>query len=147
MNVTPAQAPGASVAMFVLGLLIGWLAEWVIDWYYWRDRIHTVMDENASLKRRITALEAPRPGRAPSTKNRILTNSEGKDNLQAIKGIGPTFAKRLNEAGVTTFAQLSNLSSEQLEEILGTLYKRFSPKQASITAQAQEFAKLKAQNS
>jgi len=22
------------IALFVLGLLIGWLAEWVIDWYY-----------------------------------------------------------------------------------------------------------------
>jgi predicted flap endonuclease-1-like 5' DNA nuclease len=135
------------VAMFVLGLLIGWLAEWVIDWYYWRDRIHHVTDENMQLKERITSLEVPRSKRVPLTKNRILTNSEGQDNLQAIKGIGPTFAKRLNEAGITTFEQLSRLSAEQLQEILGTLYKRFSSKQESITAQAEEFAKLKAQSS
>ena len=34
------------VAMFVLGLLLGWLAEWAIDWLYWRGRIGKMADEN-----------------------------------------------------------------------------------------------------
>ena len=134
-----------AIALLVLGLLIGWLVEWAIDWFYWRNRIRPVAAENASLKERITALEAEKKRKRPSTKSRLLTDEAGNDNLQAIKGIGPAFSKRLNEAGVTTFEQLSQLTSQELEEILGTLYKRFFSKQESIRAQAREFAQLKSQ--
>jgi len=144
MNITP--APGASVAMVVLELLIGWLAEWAIDWVYWRGRIRDIATENATLKERITALEAKKNQRLLSAKNIPLTDADGNDNFQAIKGIGPVFAKRLKEAGVTTFKELSQLRSKQLEEILGSLYKRFFSKQEKILAQAKEFAKQKMQN-
>ena len=134
-------------AMFVLGLLIGWLAEWAVDWVYWRDRIRRVASENTTLKDRITSLEARKPAtRLLSAKNIPLTDADGNDNLQAIKGIGPVFAKRLKEAGIVTFDQLSRLRSKQLEEILGGLYKRFFSKQETILAQAKEFAKQKTQN-
>jgi predicted flap endonuclease-1-like 5' DNA nuclease len=133
------------LAVLVLGLLIGWLAEWVIDWFYWRNRIRPVAEENANLKEQIKVLEAEKNKRPPSAKFRFLTNEEGKDNFQAIKGIGPVFSQRLNEAGITTFKQLSTLTSQELEKILGTLYKRFFAKQESIRAQATAFAQLKAQ--
>jgi predicted flap endonuclease-1-like 5' DNA nuclease len=133
------------LAVLVLGLLIGWLAEWVIDWVYWRNRFRPVADENVNLKDQIKLLEAEKNKRPPSDKFGFLTNKEGKDNLQAIKGIGPVFAQRLNEAGITTFEQLSKLTSQELEEILGKLYKRFFAKQESIRAQATAFAQLKAQ--
>ena len=134
------------VAMFVLGLLIGWLAEWAIDWVYWRGRIRDIASENTTLKERITALQARKNQRLLSAKNVPLTDADGNDNFQAIKGIGPVFAKRLKEAGITTFAQLSKLKSKQLEEILGSLYKRFFSKQEKILAQAKEFAKQKTKN-
>jgi len=38
------------------------------------------------------------------------------DDLTAIKGIGPTFAKRLTEAGFTSFASLADASSEELRK-------------------------------
>lgn len=129
------------VAMFVLGLLIGWLAEWAIDWYYWRGRIRSITSENTNLKERITSLEAKKNPRLLSAKNIPLTDADGTDNFQAIKGIGPVFAKRLKESGVVTFDQLSKLKSKQLEEILGTLYRRFFSKEETILAQAREFAK------
>jgi len=146
MNVTPAQASGASVALFVLGLLIGWLAEWAIDWFYWRGRIQGIANENTTLRERITSLEAKKNQRLLSAKSVPLIDKDGNDNFQAIKGIGPVFAKRLKESGVTTFEQLSKLKSRQLEERLGTLYKRFFSKQETILAQAKEFAKQKTQN-
>jgi predicted flap endonuclease-1-like 5' DNA nuclease len=133
------------LAVLVLGLLIGWLVEWTIDWFYWRNRFRPVAEENASLKEHITSLEAERNKRRPSKKSRLLTDEAGNDNLQAIKGIGPAFSKRLNEAGINTFEQLSNLTPQELEETLGSLYKRFFSKQESIRAQAREFAQLKAQ--
>ena len=80
-----------------------------------------------------------------SAKNLPLMDAKGNHNFQAIKGIGPVFAKRLKDAGVLTFAQLSALKSKQLEEILGSLYKRFFSKQETILAQAKEFAKQVAQ--
>lgn len=41
------------------------------------------------------------------------------DRLVVIKGIGPVYAKLLNDAGITTFAQLAQQTPEQLDEILG----------------------------
>src|SRR5512134_2614518 len=135
------------VAMFVLGLLIGWLAEWVIDWYYWRGRIARVASENTHLRERVTSLEAEKGPRRESAKGVALTDSEGHDNFQAIKGIGPVFSKRLHDTGIHTFEQLARLTPRQLEEILGELYRRFFSRQESIRAQAKEFAGQKAQES
>jgi predicted flap endonuclease-1-like 5' DNA nuclease len=135
-----------TVAMVILGLLIGWFAEWAIDWVYWRGRIREIAAENTTLKERITALEAKKNQRLLSAKNVPLTDANGNDNFQAIKGIGPVFAKRLKDAGVVTFEQLSRLKPRQMEEILGTLYKRFFSKQEKILAQAKEFAKQKMQD-
>jgi predicted flap endonuclease-1-like 5' DNA nuclease len=39
------------------------------------------------------------------------------DDLTQIDGIGPTFASRLSEAGITTFAQLAAISPEDAREI------------------------------
>jgi predicted flap endonuclease-1-like 5' DNA nuclease len=133
------------IAMFVLGLFIGWLAEWAIDWFYWRGRIGTIARENTSLRERIMSLEAQKKPRPLSAKGLPLTDKDGNDNFQAIKGIGPVFAKRLKEAGVTTFEELSRLTSSELEKILGNLYKRFFSRQETILAQAKEYGKQRTQ--
>ena len=39
------------------------------------------------------------------------------DDLTAINGIGPTFAKRLQEAGITTYQALAALTVEKIIEI------------------------------
>ncbi len=39
------------------------------------------------------------------------------DDLQQIKGIGPTYAGRLREAGIRTFAALATLSADHIREI------------------------------
>lgn len=129
------------VAMFILGLFFGWLAEWAIDWYYWRGRIREIAKENTGLKERIASLEARATPIPLSAKRVPLIDAEGHHNFQAIKGVGPVFAKRLKDAGVLTFQQLSKLKTKQLEQILGALYKRFFSKQETIQAQAKEFAK------
>lgn len=67
----------------------------------------------------------------------------GNDKFQAINGIGPAFSKRLNEAGITTFDQLASLSPQQLEEILGKLFKRFFSEENTIQTQAREFGERK----
>ena len=133
------------IAVLVLSLLIGWLAEWVIDWFYWRNRIRPVAEENANLKERIKSLEARKNKRSQQSKTRPIRDRAGRDNLQAIKGIGPVISKRLNDAGVYTFEELAQLTPDELEEILGALIKRFFPGEDNMIAQAKEFASQKAQ--
>lgn len=41
-----------------------------------------------------------------------------QDDLKVIEGIGPRVASLLNEAGITTFAQLASLGVEELDSIL-----------------------------
>ena len=131
------------IAVFVLGLLAGWLIEWIIDWFYWRSRIHSVAQENANLKGRVASLEERLKKMPPSADISHLTDSQGNDNLQAIKGIGPVFSKRLKEAGIHSFDQLSKLTAKEMEQILGTLFKRFFSDDNTIIAQAKKFAKQK----
>jgi large subunit ribosomal protein L21 len=133
------------LAVLVLGLLIGWLAEWVIDWFYWRSRIRPVAEENANLKEKIKSLEARKNKRSQQSRTKPIRDRAGRDNLQAIKGIGPVISKRLNDAGVYTFEELAQLTPDELEEILGALIKRFFPGEDNMIAQAKEFASQKAQ--
>ncbi|MCI0549360.1 MAG: helix-hairpin-helix domain-containing protein [Anaerolineae bacterium] len=142
------------IASIVLGLLIGWLIEWVIDWFYWRGRIRPVVEENArlardneDLKERLAAIQTKVSRKSQLAKTRPTGDRAGKDNLQAIKGVGPVISKRLNEAGIYTFEELSQLTPDELQEIMGSLAKRFFPKQESILTQAKEFAEQKAQKS
>lgn len=142
------------IASIVLGLLLGWLLEWVIDWFYWRGRMGPIAEENArlskdneDLKERLATLETKVSRKSQLSKTRPTGDRSNKDNLQAIKGIGPVIAKRLNEAGIYTFEELSRLTPEELQEVMGPLAKRFFPKQESILTQAKDFAEQKAQKS
>lgn len=135
-----------NIAYFVLGVLTGWLVEWILDWFFWRGRIQKAAIENAKLRERIRSLEDELNRRPDPSITTPLTNRSGRDNLQAINGIGPVFSKRLNEAGITTFEQLSNLTTKDMEKILGRLFKRFFSEDNTIIAQAREFAKQKAKS-
>jgi predicted flap endonuclease-1-like 5' DNA nuclease len=41
------------------------------------------------------------------------------DNLEAIIGIGPAYARKLNEAGIQTYAGLAKTSPDRITEIIG----------------------------
>jgi large subunit ribosomal protein L17 len=63
------------------------------------------------------------------------------DDLQKIEGIGPEIAALLQEAGITTFAQLANTGTGQLQQILEKGGSRFNradpttwPEQAALAA-------------
>lgn len=43
--------------------------------------------------------------------------AETIDDLTLINGIGPTFARRLQEAGITTFGRLAELTPEVVKEL------------------------------
>ena len=140
------------LAALVLGLLIGWLVEWIIDWVYWRNRTRalseqneTLSKENQELKKRIAALVPRANKRSQLAKTRPFGKG-GKDNLKAIRGVGPVIEKRLNQAGIYTFEEMAQLTTDELTEILGDLIRKFFPGEDKMIAQAKEFAQHKPQD-
>lgn len=62
----------------------------------------------------------PKPPAAKAETEKAPTaekKTAAKDDLTAIKGIGPTFAKRLADAGIITFADLAKVSPDHLREV------------------------------
>jgi predicted flap endonuclease-1-like 5' DNA nuclease len=50
------------------------------------------------------------------------TNQPGElvmDQLEVVKGIGPTYARRLNEAGILTYTDLAQQTPERIRELVG----------------------------
>ncbi|RLQ89599.1 50S ribosomal protein L21 [Notoacmeibacter ruber] len=54
---------------------------------------------------------------AKPAETKKAAKSEGADDLKTIKGIGPKAAEQLNDAGITTYAQLAELTDEKIEEL------------------------------
>ena len=129
-------------AFFILGLLFGWLIEWIIDWFYWRKKYQQVAQENETLKQQIASLEAEKQSQPKPRAKKSTSAKLKKDDLKLISGIGPVIAKKLNEAGITTFEQMAKLKPNQLEDILGEMVKRLSD-EAALIAQAKELARKK----
>jgi predicted flap endonuclease-1-like 5' DNA nuclease len=50
---------------------------------------------------------------------RASASDQPEDDLTIINGIGPTFAKRLQEAGITTYNALAGATAEQVKEVTG----------------------------
>ncbi len=58
----------------------------------------------------------PQPPK-PAAKKGPTPTIVGGDDLTQIKGIGPTYAKRLKDAGLTTYTDIANASADQLRDI------------------------------
>jgi predicted flap endonuclease-1-like 5' DNA nuclease len=147
--------------VFIFGLLYGWFFKIAFDRIYRQNDIEDLQNENASLRDYIRSLEMQRqsmsiearamqrsapqavPVEAPAEEQespaRAQTTSE-KDDLKVIKGIGPAIEKKLNHAGIQTFAALAGLSKRDLENILGNQVKRLQDEN-DLIAQAKRLAK------
>jgi len=113
------------LGLFV-GLIIGWVIEWIIDWRFWRNQHNDSIDEESRLRRELETArleisrlqaQATAPLGAPLGPTTPAAPAR-PDHLPDINGIGQVYARRLNDAGVFTFAQLSELSPERLREIV-----------------------------
>lgn len=101
---------------FLIGLLLGTLL--AAAFWYWQkstsaeDGALEVLDRLAEAEARVAALRAQemKPQQTPE-------GPPQADDLRRIEGIGPTYAARLEGAGVTTFAALAALSPERLLQI------------------------------
>ncbi len=109
---------------FVIGLTIGGLLA-VIFWYWQKstsaeDGALELLDRLAAAEQRAARLRlelAGRPAPANQTAEPAATNAP-PDDLTQVKGIGPTYARRLREAGIESLAQLTAVSPSDLAQIL-----------------------------
>ncbi len=132
------------VVGLVVGLIVGWLIEWIIDWLFWRRRNRTLRDRLVEAEAQVGELAA-RLAEAPTGPARVVVKEvvkeivKEKDRLERIRGIGPVFARRFQEAGVHTFAELAAMAPEHAREIVAVEnWQAVDP--ASWIAQASEFA-------
>lgn len=119
---------------FLVGLLIGGLLG-IIFWYWQKstsaeDGALSVLDRLAASDARIRDLQSQL--RMASTEQAASLNpteqidlcagtADGSeltvDNLQEIEGIGPTYGRRLQDAGIYSFADLARQTPSRLMEI------------------------------
>jgi predicted flap endonuclease-1-like 5' DNA nuclease len=142
--------------VFFLGLVYGWFLRWILDVIFHEDELRILSNENALLRQRIRAVESPgslatrsvkqtarallpvedvQPAAAGETAQRVARS----DDLKMIKGVGPQIEKKLNDAGVHSFDQMSRLTTSELQSILG-LSKRVVQNADNLLTQAKKFA-------
>ena len=87
-------------------------------------RITDILESGADksgVKAAIGAGSAPKaaaPAAAPkAAKAAPAAAAAGADDLTAITGVGPAAAKKLNEAGITTYAQLAAVDAASFEAV------------------------------
>ena len=142
--------------VFFVGLVYGWFMRWIVDKIFLEDNLRRLANENEILRQRIITLETPRaqappPSLKPQTAPLPVEEVEPvaamgtgpvtphRDDLKMIKGIGPIMEKKLNEAGVYTFDQMSRLTTTELQAILG-LSKRVVQNSDNLLSQAKKLA-------
>ncbi len=142
--------------VFFIGLVYGWFLYWLINKIFLEDNLRRLNNENEILRQRILSLETPRAQQAPPARRPeaaplpveevepVAVTGTGpvpphRDDLKLIKGVGPQIEKKLNTAGVYTFDQMSRLTTEQLQMILGVT-KRNVQNTENMINQAKKFA-------
>ena len=81
------------MSVFILGVLSGWLVEWLFYNFYWKSR----KKENSVNAEAETVIDK-------------------KDDLNTLFGIGPSMVKHLQKVGVSSFKQLGEIDVEVLKE-------------------------------
>ena len=135
--------------VFIFGLLYGWFIKVAFDRIYRDNEMDDIRNENASLQEYIGTLESKLQPKSLETKSvkpavsqlrpEPVQRKSEKDDLKAIKGIGPAIEKKLNNSGIQTFADLARLTPGELENILGTT--RRLVQEGNLISQAKKLAK------
>lgn len=128
---------------FVFGILLGWLLNWLLSRWLRKDPPANASTSHAAA--RVAASVASTSSATGSTRRvdmdaarRAGFSLRHADDLAVIDGIGPKIEELYREHGVTTFAQVAQMSVPELQAILdagGPNFKLANP--ATWARQAQ----------
>jgi predicted flap endonuclease-1-like 5' DNA nuclease len=123
---------------FLAGILVGVVAEWLIDLFYWRKKRVKWAEKEAGLRAEVVTAQAETEAvraeaetvrvEAESLRSELVVSedravklamaAEPRDDLTVIEGIGPKIADLLDGHDIRTFAVLAGTTVEHLREIL-----------------------------
>ncbi|WP_428540122.1 50S ribosomal protein L21 [Profundibacter sp.] len=84
---------------------------------------------------------AAKPAAKPAKKAAAKPAATGADDLKKLSGVGPALEKKLNENGVTTFAQIAGWSKADIADMDGKLSFKGRIEREGWVDQAKELAK------
>ena len=121
---------------FLIGLIIGVLVA-LIAWYWQKstraeDGALALLDRLKDAEWKVWEMNKGRM----RGETAVSRTPPSPDDLQQVKGIGPVFVERLQNAGIVTFAELAALSADRLAEILAVQLGRAE----TILVEAKQFA-------
>ena len=91
-------------------------AQWA-DFFVQQPKTWMVVQESSTKQTQVER-SAQRPAEPSFEANPVELNSgESTDDLTRISGVGPKLAKKLNQAGVTRFVQIAELSDEAIAQL------------------------------
>jgi large subunit ribosomal protein L21 len=77
---------------------------------------------------------------APKAEGKASAKAEGGDNLTKLTGVGKVAATKLNEEGITTFAQVAGLSAAKFADLDEKIFKGRVPMD-QLVSEAKDLAK------
>ncbi len=87
------------------------------------------------------AKPAKKAAAKPAAKKATPKATSGADDLKQLSGVGPALEKKLNENGVTTFAQIAGWSKADIDDMDGKLSFKGRIEREGWVAQAKKLAK------
>ncbi|MEZ4678348.1 MAG: helix-hairpin-helix domain-containing protein [Caldilineaceae bacterium] len=130
----------AALAAPPVAVIIGAIGGGYLGWNYVRNRQATAGDmasaDPVAQSIDVMMIELPEI----EAQEVEVTPVELHDDLQKINGIGPVYASRLHAAGIQTFDQLAELSTEQIRQIIGPMRSGHMIDPATWIAEASAFA-------
>ena len=87
------------------------------------------------------AAPAKQAAAKPKVDDKPKTAATGADDLGKLSGVGPVIVKKLNENGITAFAQIAAWTPEQVAELDEKLNFKGRIERDGWIAQATEFMK------